>query len=325
MRIVGRWYGLRVSLIAMNTRRRLTRWLALGCLSLAVTAVSAGSAGAAATKPCQKGRTVLQCGEKIGLYDDSLGASVGGFGDLVLFETKLPLPIGNPALSQFWLYQCATSIARSEFEAAITNQETDENIEQIARRVSMAAPVVRASGVIDRRTAATLSRLLLAEQQQVLNLAGMATALNRATAALVTRTRADWARYQESAAGGFAIHAAAATQRMIADQRAAERALIAKKLLFGVGPVDLKKAQKTVKRQRAFVPNVNNLITRFGLALPQIGAAEAEFVIANFGPTSVSLSQYLTSSTLVGGERALIRALRHYAARIPHAGVPPTG
>jgi hypothetical protein len=309
----------------VNERRRLASWLVLGCLLLGAVSVSVGSAsaGAAATKSCQKGRSLLQCNEKIGIYDDSYVASIGGFGDLVLFETKLPLPIGNSALSQFWRYQTATSIARLEFESSIINQETDENIEQISKLANLPAPVVRASGVVDRHTASALSALVRAEQQQVLNLAAMNTALNRATAALITRTRSDWLRYQESAAGGFAIHAAAATQRMIRFQQAAERALVAKNLLFGVGPVDLKLAQSAVKRARSFVPRIAALLTRFGIAPPVLGAAEAEFALANLGPTSVSLSQYLSSSTLIGGERDLIKALRHYAARIPHAGRPP--
>ena len=320
----GQW----LASAAVRKRSPFARRFVLGCAVLSAAAAGAASAAGAAaptSNGCQQGRTILQCSEKLEIYQGSYTASIGGFGDLILFETKLPLPISNPALSRFWSYQAATSIAAAELDSSIINQETDDNIEQIATRANLRAPVVQASGVVDSRTAAALSRLLLAEQQQVVNLEAMETALNRATAAQIERQRPDWARYQQSAAGGFALHAAAATGRMITLQKAASQALVAKKLLFGVGPVDLKMAQQTVKKAREFIPMIGSLLLGFGVTTPMIGAAEVQFVLANLGPTSVSLSQYLDSTTLIGGERNLITALRHYAARIPHAGRPPLG
>lgn len=304
---------------------RLTSLLVVCCLALVGVGQSVADTATAAAKSCEKGRTLLQCGEKIGIFDDSYGAAIGGFGDLILFETKLPLPLGNPALSQFWKYQTATSLARVQFESGINNQLLDENIEQVPQRAKLSTPVVHASGVVDRRAAGALSSLLRAEQQQVVNLAAMNTALNRATAAQTTRTRSDWMNYQLSAAGGFALHAAAATRRMIRFQRRAERALVHSNLLFGVGPVDLRLAKRKVRRTKRIARSIATILQYYGITGPLLGTTAEEFLLADLGPTSVSLSQYLGSSTLTLGERHLIRALRHFAARIPHHGRPPVG
>ncbi len=279
--------------------------------------------GATTASNCSAGRSLLQCGEKQGIYNDAFNWAAGGVLDLVLFETRLPVPLKNPALARFWRFETATALARYGLEFASVQQLTDPDFEHLAPAATLPAPAVRAGGVVTRQMAAAMSRLMLAEQQEVVNLGAFNTALNRATAALIERSRADWVAWQASAAAGFALHAAAAIGRVRVAERALTRSLVHARLLFGVGPVDLRRAQRYV-RAHGLARSVTDVMTTLGVPPILLALIKDGFVNAGLGPTSFSLSQYFSSPTVTAGEKRCADALRHFAARIPRAGRPPS-
>ncbi len=164
---------------------------------------------------------------------------------------------------------------------------------------------------------------MLAEQQEVLNLAAMDDAMNRATAARYLRGRQDWVAWQEASAAGYAIHAAAAVLRVIVAQRTAGAALSKKRLLFGVGSTDLSVAQRQV-RHFGFAPVLSSAMSRLGLQPALIAQARQGFLSASYGSLSFSLTQFFSTSLVYTAERSFASALRHFAARTPAAGQPPS-
>ena len=298
---------------------RLARWLLGGAPTCALL-LAAATVPPDARATCA-GRSLLTCGEKVALYDDSVTWTLAYVRDVEPFEAPIPLGLRNPALGGFWRFEAATATARALFEVVIGNQETDQNFEATATRANLPAPSVRPSGVVDRQLAATLSRLMLAEQQEVLNLGGMATALNRATAAQIERSRPDWVAWQEATAAGFAVHAAAAIGRVARAQRSVASLLLAKRLVFGVGSVDLQVAQRAV-RHHGFARPLAAIMRRLGLSELLIAYAQKGFVNGTFGAQSFSLTRELSAPTTSSYETALARSLRQFAAATPSAKRP---
>lgn len=171
--------------------------------------------------------------------------------------------------------------------------------------------------------AATLSSLMQAEQDEVANLAALDTALNRATEASYLRGRSDWVAWQEAAAARFATRAAMAISRELVQQRAATRAFVRRGLLFGVGSVDLKLAQRAIRRH-GLAGSIRATMAYFGMTAPLIGFSIKKFKSTSFGQSSFNLSQILSQSYVISGERGLRAALRHFAARVPPASRPPS-
>lgn len=272
---------------------------------------------------CGLGRSLLRCGEKQALYADSVSWAVGGALDLTLFGSRLPFHLNNPALAKFWQFEAATAVSRYEFEFATLNQLVDPDFEAIAQPTTLPPPLVVAHGIVNRGMAAAMSRLMLAEQQEVVNLGAFFTAMNRATAALTERSRPDWVAWQQSAAAGFAHHAASAIGRVIRGQRAVTHAFVRSRLRFGVGPVDLRLAQRRV-RAHGFTAGVTQIMSSLGITPILLAYERTTFLTAGPLPTSYSLSDYLSSSTVITDEKNCALALRQYAARIPAAGRPPS-
>jgi hypothetical protein len=162
-----------------------------------------------------------------------------------------------------------------------------------------------------------------AEQSEVLNLAALGISLDRATAASYLRARADWTKWQESTAAGFALSAAGATERSISSQRRVTAALLRKHLPFGVGSVDLRLAQRAV-REHGFVSPLVAAMHRFGLTDASIASFSTEFRQANIGQSSFNVSEVLSQSDVITGELRLASILRQFAARIPPASKPPS-
>jgi hypothetical protein len=265
---------------------------------------------------------LLQCGEKFSLYVDLVNSSRAFVLEAELFEAP-QVHVYNRALAQFWRFEASAAAARIAYETVVGNELADTNFEAIARRAVLPAPVVRTSGKIDRRTAATLTTLMKAEQSEVLNLAALAISLDRATAASYLRARTDWTKWQESTAAGFALSAAGAAERVIRAQVRVTAALLRKRLPFGVGSVDLKLAQRAV-RKHGFVRSLVAALRRLGLPDGSIASFASEFEHANIGQTSFNVSEVLSQSDVVAGERGLASNLRHFAARIPPASKPPS-
>lgn len=287
-----------------------------------VACCSAAPAGAA-TSACQGGRYLLQCGEKLAIFNDNITWVHAAVLDVEPFEARTSLPLGNPALRHFWSFEAASATARAELEYELSSEISDQDFEGIVNRPTLPNPVVHPAGVIDRRTAAKLSRLMLAEQQEVLNLEAMDTAMNRATAARYLRGRQDWVAWQEASAAGYARRAAAAVLRVVKAQRPAAAALEGKHLLFGVGSTDLKVAQRHV-RHRGFAPVLSAAMARLQLPSLLVIQARQGFVTANFGTLSFSLTQFFSAANVYAAERQFAAALRHFAARIPAVSKPPS-
>jgi hypothetical protein len=182
---------------------------------------------------------------------------------------------------------------------------------------------VKPVGVVNRRLATALNRLMLAEQQEVANLEGAATALNRATAAAIERARPDWVAWQEATAAGFAIDAAAAIGRVERAQRVASGLLARRQLLFGVNSADLAAAQRQV-RKHGLARSLLSSMRQLDLNGILIAFAQKEFLAGSFGAESFSLTDELSAPSVISTERAFATALRHFADRIPHVGHPPS-
>jgi hypothetical protein len=298
----------------------LARWLLGGAATCAVLCASALPAAAATT--CA-GRYLLQCAEKLAIFNDNITWVHAAVLDVEPFEAQTSLPLGNRALRQFWSFETAAATARAELEYELSSEVIDANFEAVATRATLPSPVVPSTGVIDRRTALKLSTLMLAEQQEILNLEAMDDAMNRATAARYLRGRQDWVAWQEASAAGYAIHLAAAVLRVVNAQRTASAALIKKRLLFGVGSTDLSVAQRHV-RQSGFAPVLSSAMARLGLQPALIAQARQGFLSARYGTESFSLTQFFSAPLVYAAERQFASALRHFAARIPAAGRPPS-
>jgi hypothetical protein len=293
-------------------------WFGSGLLLMCSLALWAP---AARSVDCSKGRSLLLCSERVAIYNDSASWAVGGFVDLSLFAAHLPLHLNNPALAQFWQYETATAFARYLFEVGIINEGVDEDFEQVAPAARLLAPIVKPTGIVTRQVASALSRLLRAEDQEVANLVAMNTALNRATAARINRSRPDWAAWQEYQAARFARQAAAAIGHVIPAAQRVTQAFVHSGLLFGVGPADLQAAQRRV-RAHGFPAAIRRTMSVLGVPPPWIAAGRAIFLQANIGPTSYGLTQYLSSASVIGAEKGCANALVRFAARIPVAPQP---
>ncbi len=267
---------------------------------------------------------LLQCSEKLGLYTDLVNSTRAFVLEVELFEAP-QVHVYNRSLAQFWRFEASAAAARLLYENVIGNEFTDLNFEQIATRAVLPAPVVHASGVVDRRTAALLTSLMRAEQSEVLNLAALTTSLDRATFATYLRGRGDWTTWQESAGAGFALRAAAAIGRVIKAQRAVTAALVRKHRLFGVGSLDLKLAKRAV-RQHGLARPLVAAMRHLGLNDAAIALCAKSFRQAQttFGVLSYNVSQVLSQSDAIAGERGFASALRHFAARIPPTSKPPS-
>jgi hypothetical protein len=238
-----------------------------------------------------------------------------------LFEAP-QVHVYNRSLAQFWRFEASAAAARVAYESVIGNELADTNFEEIARRAVLPSPFVSASSKVDRGMARTLTNLMSAEQSEVLNLAAMALSLDRATAASYLRGRADWTKWQESTAAGFALRAAGAAGRAVTLRRRVTAALLRKHLPFGVGSVDLKLAQRAVRRH-GFVPSLVGAMHRIGLTNDSIATFATEFAKGNIGQSSYNVSEALSQSDVMSGERKLVSTLRHFAGRIPPASKPP--
>lgn len=305
--------------------------------SLQVAAVAALSAAAPASAPALRtgataqprahtagcaGRVLLQCGEKLSLYADLVNSSRAYVLEAELFEAP-QVHVYNRTLAQFWRFEASAAAARVGYETVIGNEFADTNFEAIARRAVLPNPVLSASGKVDRGMARTLTNLIKAEQNEVLNLAAMAVSLDRATAASYLRGRADWTKWQQSTAAGFARRAAGAAAWAITLQRRVTAALLRKHLPFGVGSVDLKLAQRAVRRN-GFVPSLVGAMRRLGLTNDSIASFASQFAKADIGQSSYNVSEALSQSDVISGERKLASTLRLFAARIPPASKPPS-
>lgn len=280
-------------------------------------------AGAAAVN-CSLGRPVPQlatCAEKVALYNDSVNWAIGGFGALDLFAAPRPLHLNNPALASFWRFEAATGITRYEYEFGIINYSKDQYFETAPTAAHLSAPVIKPSGIVTAHTAHVMSRLLSAEQQEVVNLVAMDTALNRATYAL-TVNRHDWANYQAYLAAGFARHAASAIGSVIGRQHKVTKALLHAGLRFGVGPADQKAMQRYVRKHRAFPKAVQQNMLTLGMTPTTLAFAEAAFVKAKPNPITYSMTQYLSSAKVIRAERKAASSLRGFASQTPTAPRP---
>jgi hypothetical protein len=275
-------------------------------------------AGAAAA--CAPGRPQLNCSERSALYYDSLNWGIGGFGALELFEAARPLHLTNPALAQFWRFEAATALTRYEFELAIGSPGSDPAFEQISPPARLPAPKIKPSGIINGHTAVAFSRLLTAEQQEVVNLVAVAIALNRATYAF-NANRSDWSNYQTFLAAGFARQAAAAIGHVIPRQRAVSKALLNRGLRLGVGPADQKAAQRDV-RKHGFPRQIRQIMVNLGMNSITLKLVKSAFVHAPPDPTTYSMSQYLSSGRVINQEKKAATALRQFASQTPSAPRP---
>ena len=286
--------------------------------------VAAWVPSAGATSPtCPGGRSVLQCSERQQILPDSITWGHAYVLDFELFETKTSLPLNNPALNQFWHFEAASAAARGELEFALDAQLTDQNFEQLATVVTPPEPSLKPYKIVNRKLARTLTRLMSAEQQDVVYLEALSTALNRATYAHYSANRQDWMRWQLASAAGFASKVAAAIPNVIKAQKAAASALVAKHLLFGVGTTDLKLAQRAVKKhglQRGLV----TVMQRIGLSPQLITDITKGFISIHPTTISFSLSELLSATKAIAGERQLATALKHFAVRTPSAGKLPS-
>jgi hypothetical protein len=297
--------------------------LTLGLAGAALTCPSSAVAAPPAHAAACPGRQLLTCWEKIQAFTDDVTWDHAGVLDLELFENSLPLPLGNPALGRFWRFETSTAGARSVYEYVFQNTVEDDNFEAIATVPVLPRPAVSRHGVVDRRTAGAMSRLMQAEQAEVLNLQATDTSLNRATTAQAARGRADWIAWQLAAAARFATRTANAIGAVISDQRAVSRALIRRHLPFGVGSVDLKLGQRRIRRH-GLAPSVRATMQSIGMDALTIAFCINAFETADYGQYSFSLTQYLAQPSTIRGERGFQAALRHFAARVPPTSQPPS-
>jgi hypothetical protein len=278
------------------------------------------AATAASTCP---GRTLLNCDEKNAAFGDFVNWSHGFVLDLELFETRLPLPINNPALHKFWLFETSTAALRAVWEAQLTTELPDQNFEEIATIPRLPRPAVQPHGAVDRRTAKALTALMRAEQSEVLHLQALVTSMNRATEANLLRGRPDWVSWQMAAAARFASRTAADIRQVIRAERAASKALVRRRLFFGVGSADLMLAHRTVHRH-GMAPSVKATIASLGVSDRSVIALLVQvFEQSSFGNLSFNLSQFFSYAGTISGEQGFRAALRRFAARVPPASRPP--
>jgi hypothetical protein len=269
---------------------------------------------------CKLGRSLLACSEKVGLYYDSVNSAIGGLGATELFQAPRPLHLSNPALAQFWRFEAASGITRYGFELGIASQSGDQNFEQVQPAASPPAPVVAPHGIVTRRMAGAMTRLMRAEQREDVNLVAMDVALNRATYALQA-SRSDWAHYQAYVAAGYARRAAAAIAGVIPAQRAVTKVLVRARLMFGVGGADQRAAQRYVRRH-GFPSRIQQIMVSLGMDQITLAFVRYGFLHAKLGPVTYSMSRYLSSSSLIAKEKQCRGALRHFANRTPAVAQP---
>jgi hypothetical protein len=266
------------------------------------------------------GRPQLSCNLRAALYNDSVNWAIGGFEAVALFEARRPLHLNNPALAQFWRFEAASGVTRYLFELAVGSQGNDLAFETVPQATRPSAPVIKRSGIVSRHLAAALSGLLGAEEQEIVNLVAMDVALNRATGATIN-SRPDWANYQTYVAARFARKVATAMNRLVSLQRAATRALLRVGLHFGVGEADQRAAQRYV-RKHGWPRAIKQDMLALGMSSVTISIAKAAFVHGNLGITTYSLSQYLSSASVIKDEESCARALELFASQTPSAPVP---
>jgi hypothetical protein len=238
-----------------------------------------------------------------------------------LFQAKRTLHLGNAALAGFWRYEAATGMARYQYDLGIGSPGTDAAFETPVQAPRPPAPVIKATGIVTRRMAGAMRALLKVEQQEVSSLIAMDTALNRATGA-VTRSRNDWARYLAYVAAGFARQAASAIDQVIPKQRAATKALVKARLLFGVGPADQRAAQRYV-RNHGFPTAIKQNMLTLGMNSVTVSLARYGFLHAKPNATTYSMSRYLSFKRVISTEMQLASELRSYANSVPAVAQPP--
>lgn len=308
--------------ISVRTIGRWSPWLLAGIAAYALPLGHAPQAQAATSTATCPGHSLLTCSERSALYDDSVTWTFAYVRDAEPFETAIPVGLRNRALSEFWRFEMASAAARAMTEDEIGNQDVDPNFEATVARPTLPAPSVTPAGVVSRSLAHPLAALMLAEQQEVLNLEAMATALDRATAAQIERSRPDWVAWQQGVAAGYAIHAAAAIGRVERRERTVARLFKQRRMLFGVGSVDLRLAQRAVRRHHAFVPSLVSEMRYLGMSSILIAYATEGFTRGNFGSESFSLTDTLAAPAALSSESGLARQLRQFAAATPRATRP---
>jgi hypothetical protein len=274
-------------------------------------------ASAAASCP---GRPQLTCSERAALYNDSVNWGVEGFAGVDLFEAPKTLHLNNPALAQFWRFEAATGITRYMFELAVGSQGNDAAFETVPQAPQLKAPVIKSSGIVGRRLAATLTGLLRVEEQEIANLEAMDIALNRATGATIN-SRKDWADYQLHVAAGFARKAAGAMNGLVSRQRAVTKALQHAGWHFGVGEADQRAAQRYV-RKHGWPSAINQDMLALGMNSVTLSLAKNAFAHVNAGSTTFSLSKYMSSASVISEEKSCARALSQFAAQTPAVPLP---
>jgi hypothetical protein len=266
------------------------------------------------------GRPQLSCSVRAALYYDAVDWGVGGFESLDMFQAPRALHLNNPALAQFWRFEAATGITRYQFELGIGSQGNDNAFETSVTAAKLAAPVIKPSGIVGHRAALALSRLLAAEQQEIVNLVAVDVALNRATGATIG-SRSDWAAYQTFTAARFARRAAAAIEHAITRQRAVTRALLGAGLHFGVGPADQRAEQRYV-RKHGFPRAVTQIMLTLGNNGVTLALAKAAFLQSKPPATTIGMSKYLSSQSVIANEKNCARALVSFANSVPSAPRP---
>jgi hypothetical protein len=266
------------------------------------------------------GRPQLTCSQRAALYNDSVNWGLEGFAGVDLFEAPRTLHLNNPALAQFWRFEAATGITRYMFGLAVGSQGNDLSFETVPQAARLQAPVIRPSGIVGRRLAAALGGLLGVEEQEIANLEAMDIALNRATGATIDG-RKDWAGYQVYVAARFARRAAGAMNRLVSRQRAVTKALQRAGLHFGVGEADQRAAQRYV-RKHGWPPAINQDMLALGMNSVTLSLAKNAFVHVNAGSATFSLSQYMSSASVIGEQKSCARALLQFAAQTPAVPVP---
>jgi hypothetical protein len=300
---------------------------AAGASSTAGSGATAGApapaGGTGSSKTCTQGRFLLQCSEKDAIFGDSIDWSHLAILDFEPFEVKLPLHLSNPSLAQFLRFEACTAAARGELEFEFGSEIVDTNFESVAPIAKLPKPSVGPHGIVTGKLARTLSRLMQAEQQEVLALGALDTAMNRATAARYERGREDWVSWQEAAAARFASTAASAIGRVIPAEKAASKALVKAKLLFGVGSRDLQLAKRNV-RAHGLAAKLVAIMTRLGLTPTLLAQVKHSFLTTKAINLSFSLSEELATPHLIAEQQAAATGLRHFAKRIPPAPKPPS-
>jgi hypothetical protein len=180
--------------------------------------------------------------------------------------------------------------------------------------------VIRPSGIVSHHTASVMSRLLAAEQQEIVNLVAIDVALNRAFGASVAG-RQDWASYQTYTAALLARRAAAAIGQVIPRQRVVSRALLGAGLHFGVGPADQHAEQRYV-RKHGFPTAFKQIMLTLGNNGVTLALAKSAFAHAKPTTMTYSMSRYLSSASVIGDEKKCAHALVSFANGVPSAPRP---